>query len=351
MGPADRFYNFILENLHPNTQYAYLVRTQDLQKDGKNNVINVVRGQSIIKYFKTFPNTPAFPVVETEHKSHDSITLNWFPYTLSRDIVTYYRLHVYIVAHDPLMVEYRNYCLEPHENVHTTTSFAVKTPKPVKSCQEEYDEWSSRHGESIDAELEWKMYRQAICQSKQLDGIIYESKRYYCNKADDKRCSSDSTLDDTEEFGHFLHDFVTKNEPDKEPETIAETDRKLAYLREQSDFIKDHMYDSALSTGTVAGLLPYTTYIFQLRPCNDRGCGSYAMHSDRTDTIIEADNVENFSASADPEETTTIHVDFSAPKTPNGLTLSYEIEMQSVTDNKISVICIPHNLHISNNER
>lgn len=345
----DNYCKTTIKGLIQNTQYAYYVKTQNTQHDHNTDVLNDIQGQSNIMYFKTIANVPESPMVETMSKTHDSITLSWAPLSSSRDQISYYRMHMFAQLDSPDFLDARDYCLEPRTSTHqhATTNYEVKTEsvQSTQSCTAEYKEWTSRHGLSVESELEWRAYRKTLCGQIQLaqPSKPTDNRKYYC-RADDKDCVSEYVIDDSFQFNRVLEDLVRSSGD-------AETNEQIQRAAIQSDYIQEFFYDSTQYSATISDLLPFTLYVFQFRSCNDRGCSPYYMHFERTESNQHADDIVDFNASVDPYETDTIHLDFSQPIIPNGLTVAYEIDQRSIHEKKTNLICITRRNHFNNGQR
>lgn len=351
-----KYYKTIIKGLIQNTQYAYYVKTQNIQKDHNIDVMNEIQGQSNIMYFKTIANVPTFPIVETTHKTHDSITLNWSPFSSSRDQIGYYRVHLFTQPDEQDFLDDRDYCLAPRISTHqhSTANYEVRpnAAQSTQSCSAEYREWISRHGDSVESELEWRIYRQTLCRQQQSSqqSRPAENHKYYC-KEDDRECLSDYVIDDTVQFSRYLHELVTRYNDDDDDTGSGETNEQIEMAALQANFIQEYFFDSTQYSATINELLPFTLYVFQFRSCNDRGCSSYHLHYERTDSSLYADDIDDFNASVDSYESNMIHLDFSQPILPNGLTVGYEIEQLAVQDNKLVVKCITRKSHFANGQR
>ncbi|XP_055919059.1 insulin-like peptide receptor [Eupeodes corollae] len=86
--------------------------------------------------------------------------------------------------------------------------------------------------------------------------------------------------------------------------------------------------DAKMENFTINGLKHFTRYTFFLFACNDVGCGSYFMHTDRTAVVKEFDLITN-AYSCREQNNITYMVKFAEPPTPNGAVLNYLIQFHN----------------------
>lgn len=355
---TSKFLKTVLKGLLQNTQYAYYVKTQNIQNDHNTDLRSTLQGQSNILYFTTSADVPSQPFVETLHKDNQSITLGWYPFSGIRDLITYYRMHVFIEADDPVFMDQRDFCLEPRTEPHPQRAIGIELPvvneqpSTLQSCAAEYKEWVNQHGDSVDAELQWRLHRQKICKrlaveaSSIADVPSTENRKFYCRDNSDN-CLNDQTSVDTAKFGQSVHNFVMSFTPDKKIETFD----GIEYSLLEPNFVIESFFDNVDYNGTIHDLMPYTMYSFRLYSCNKLGCSPYYLHFDRTESMDEADVITDISVTHDTYDSSVVHLDFTKPSDPNGLTLTYEIEKHSLDDDNKTITCITRKQHELNNGR
>lgn len=354
---TSKYLRTVIKGLLQNTQYAYYVKTQNIQNDHNTDLRSTLQGQSNILYFTTTANVPSTGAIETYRKDHSSISMGWYPFSGIRDLITYYRLHVFLEAEDPEFMDQRDYCLEPRTAPHPQKSTAVEVPTVVnepptpQSCAAEYKEWVIRHGDSIEAEIEWRMYRQTVCkrlaeEARAADDRLSENRRVYCTD-DGESCLSDPALVETAQFGQLIHTFVMSFEKEDKVQTSDDIDSALF----ERNFVTERFYKDNLTNGTIYGLSPYTLYSFRFYSCNGLGCSPYFLHFDRTESVDAADVIEDVTVAHDSYDASVVHVDFKKPAEPNGLTLTFEIEQRSLDDDNTTVSCITRREHECLKER
>lgn len=322
------------------------MKIQVVPKENEGNALNVSQGQSEIKYFKTKYDIPTYPKVETYSKTSNNITLNWFPMTSEPEKVDYYKVDIYRQPDEHSLLDARNYCDEPRVDVHISHGDATASEKPKLGCAAEFEQWHKIHYNSDDLVHKWQSYRQSICSSEHPKNIDHRSemKKFLGNAkscADDSHaCWSDENIDSLR-FKREIHNFVhadNKSFEIKTPPSDENLVQRLTFANTQFN-------------ATITNLLPFTTYIFLFFSCNDISCSTYEFHFERTNSAIEADIISDVIVSIDPYDTHRIYVDFDEPKTPNGLTVAFNIEKFDWNTVNTTIDCITRQQHYDNGKR
>lgn len=343
-----------LGSLTQNTQYAYYVKTQVVPKEHEEEVLRVSQGQSNIIYFSTKADQPNYPSVETISKTNTSLTLSWGPMN-DDELIDYYKMDMFIQPDEHEFLDSRNYCLNPRVDMHVTVGIEVsESPTSVyQSCNAEFENWKISHPDSVDPEYEWRMHRKAVCteQAKRLahgqnSQILKYVQNHELRSCGDKKCTEKNDFESFR-FSRQIHNLLTASdrsefyvEPIVEPN---EPDFGINHIRSER-------FSNITLNATFDHLLPYTLYIFQFFACNHVNCSSYYFHYDRTESSIYADDI-SLIASIDAYNSNRVHLDFSEPPAPNGLTVAFQIEKHSLNHFKIETICITRKEHYDNGKR
>lgn len=313
-------YTVELTKLKPFTQYAYYVKTQVVSKIHEERVMNIVQGQSEIKYFKTKPNVPSTPEVETVAKTNNSITIRWSS-AAEREHIEYYKLILFIQRDDRAFLDTRNYCHNPRKDVHVSIGTEVKHPNDTHTnctidCSRRND-----HERSDDIRLEILKF----IENRFSNGCPWG----------DKECISDAGSNNVYRLERATNQDLLNND-----------DAVVG----QSQRVQLVIVNATETNTTVGELLPYTLYTMHFFACNNISCSEYFMHSERTESSIYADRV-NFDLSLDSTVANTVHLDFTEPETPNGLTVAFHIDKHDLANFSQSTTCITRKQHYSSGKR
>lgn len=302
--------------------------------------MNVSQGQSNIKYFTTKPDTPTCPIVETLSKTNQSITLNWYPAIYEREEITSYKVDIFIQPeHDYL--NSRDYCAFPRvDPIHVSVGVEVGDGSGgtfTQTCAKDYDDWRVYHPDSMDPEYEWRVYRKAICSKQSSRTGVWQKPL---------------SIGDLFRYKRGIHEYVmiNSNQSDTQLQPRIRTKRQDGKFDLGSNYIGAIMFPDTASNATISGLRPYTLYTFQFFSCNSISCSSFFIHSDRTDSSSFADDMK-FTIDIDPNDSNRVYLDFSAPETPNGVTVAFQIEKHDLANFNITTTCITRKQHDANGKR
>lgn len=108
------------------------------------------QGQSNIRYFKTKPAAPNYPVVHTVSKTNTTLHLAWYP-ILDNDLIEQYRVDVFIARDNHQDLDMRNYCTDPRIDKHVSHAVQLPTSQSAtyQSCNAEYETWQIHHPDSV----------------------------------------------------------------------------------------------------------------------------------------------------------------------------------------------------------
>lgn len=309
------------------------MKTQVVPKEHEEETLSISQGQSNIEYFKTKADQPNYPFVETMSKTNTSLTLMWSP-TFDNELIEYYQMDMFIQPDEREFLDSRNYCDNPRVDVHVSVGVEVnEDPSSVyQSCSAEFENWKIENPDAVDPEYEWRKYRKSMCAQRVSHGYNSQIMNYVQNHK--TRDCSDKKCVEKNDFESFRFS------------------RQIQ--REKLNLGPNHMYSKSFSNVTLnttfPNLLPYTLYIFQFFACNYVNCSSFYFHYDRTDSSIYADEI-SLKASIDPNNSNRVHLYFDEPKTPNGLTVAFQIEKNTLNDFKASTICITRKEHYDNGKK
>lgn len=329
------YYQTNLNNLAQYTQYAFYVKTQVVLKDHENDVLKVVQGQSEIKYFTTLAKVPTAPVVETKSKTNTTIFISWYPSVLEKELIEYYQVNLFIQPDLHDVLDSRNYCIYQREYVQVSDVVSHSFDKK-ENC-------SSTLKDSFESRIQNKTY----CAKHRAEMTKYfENKELNGCQQDDKQCNEEHINNDR--FTRGIHDLIRLHgDANLELETPKEL---ISEIVESQHFLYSRTFGPTAYNATIDGLLPYTLYTMQFFACNSINCSLYFMHNERTDSSVYADNVQLI-VSLDPTIANTVHLDFSEPKTPNGLTVAFQIDKNDLGTLSITTTCITRKQHYDNQQR
>lgn len=119
------------------------------------------------------------------------------------------------------------------------------------------------------------------------------------------------------------------------------------------NYVKSFRIESEFSMFSVNELQPYTTYAFEFFSCHSRTeCSPFYYHVDRTNPTVKGDDFNITDIQIYAEDKNVI-LEFTSPKTSNGLTLGYRVEHRIVGDHNSPIVttCIPALDHERANNR
>lgn len=326
-----KYYTANITNLIQHTQYAFYVKIQVVPKENEGNALNVSQGQSEIKYFKTKYDIPTYPNVETYSKTSNTITLNWFPIASEPEKVDYYKVDIFRQPDEHSFLDTRNYCTEPRVDVHVSRGVEIASETKTPACAAEFEQWRKSHYDSDDLENEWQLHRNAICSNRNPMNVDHQTEmiKFLGN------ANSDSLR-----FKRQIHNFVNADN-----DTFEMDGSQFG-----EHYLKTLTFSNTQFKATITNLLPFTTYIFLFFSCNDI-CSTYEFHFERTNSAREADEISKVIVSKDPYDLHRVYVDFDEPKTPNGLTVAFNIEKFDWTNFDTTIDCLTRKQHYDNGKR
>lgn len=313
-------------------------------KDHEDEVLGISQGLSNIVYFQTKADAPTFPIVETLSKTNTSITLSWSP-TNDNELIEWYKVDVFIQPDEHEVLDKRDYCLNPRIDTHISVGVEVSPSVVLQSCSAEFENWKIANPESNDPEYEWRLHRKIECaerasrlakEENQSQILKYVNNHNILNCGDDKKCHERTR------FTRQIHSFFSSDGSERNRD---DTNYDLG-----KHHINTYVYKANQLSATFNNLLPYTMYVFQFFSCNDV-CSTYYFYYDRTDSSLYADEVPSLTVSIDPYNSNQVHLDFIEPKTPNGLTVAFQIEKHDLSSYKVKTFCMTWTQYIENGKR
>lgn len=357
-------YRTNLTNLAKFTQYAYYVKTQVVYKDHENDTLNVVQGQSNIRYFQTDPDIPTAPIVDAVSKTNTSIYIEWYPAVADKELIEYWKVDVFMQPDDHKVLDSRDYCLHPRED--RQPSMGVEVTSQAATTNEKNCTYKSlpSNGESAS---DWAIEQRIECyrehdtdtdRRSELTKLLSAKKHYVC-EWNDENCPFEFIESESDiRFTRTIHNFVKKYDIDErtrydiafDPMTSTEDDL-IPEIRENPNFLFTKRFEQSAFNATIDHLKPFTLYTMHFFSCNRIDCSSYYMVNERTEPSANADDMTDIEVSTDPAVPHTVHLDFSEPKSPNGLTVAFSITILEVANMNITKKCITRKAHYENNKR
>lgn len=336
------------------------MKTQVVYKDHENDALNVVQGQSNIRYFQTEPDIPTAPIVETVSKTNTSIFIQWYPAVADRELIEYYKVDVFVQPDDHNVLNSRDYCQHPREDRQSSIGVEVTsqaspsekncTFKPLPANWESSSDWA------IDQRIECYRERDANNDRRSELAKLLNAKKPYVCEWNDENCPFEFVENESDvRFTRTIHDLV-KNHVDERNRYDVVSDptstevELIPELRQNPNFLFTKRFEQSAFNATIDHLKPFTLYTMHFFSCNRIGCSSYFMLNERTEPSINADDMD-FEVSVDPVFSHTVHLDFAEPKLPNGLTVAFTITIHDVVSMNDTKICITRQKHYENNNR
>lgn len=330
----------------PFTQYAFYVKTQVVLKIHEEEKLGVSQGLSNIMYFKTNPEAPSYPVVDTHKKTNTTITLVWQP-MFDNEWIENYKCDVFIHPDEHKILDARNYCDNPRVDAHVTIGTEVNPNSVYQSCSAEFEDWQIANPDSVDPEYEWRIHRRAQCAQRHSRRVREESQseimQYVKRHEIINSCGKeDEGCDDMSRIPRQIHSLL----PDDGVDRFRNTSSDLGIRH-----VRSYQFPYYQLNATFDGFLPYTLYVFQFFACNQINCSSYYFYYDRTESSIYADLIPSLHITTEPNDRRVLHLDFSEPPTPNGITVAFEIEKHYLENSNITIYCVTRKDHYANGKR
>uniref|UniRef100_A0A182TM38 receptor protein-tyrosine kinase n=1 Tax=Anopheles melas TaxID=34690 RepID=A0A182TM38_9DIPT len=312
------YYAYRLTRLKPYTRYGCYVQTY--YNESVNNATDPV-GMSDMVYFRTAKDRPTSPLrVHTARKNESAITLAWAILASEQGMVSLYQVDVFLQPDEVAKFDRRNYCTHPHQtrSVHSEqapgegsctrdTCWGCDQLEYEQELEEEEEE--DEEEEDEDEELTTPDDFFAEHTSSEDGGRIGGRRR---RKRSNERPGRRWVEDDFE--ANMLK--LLKVADAHEDHYAWRTRRDAATEIEFVNRLFYHTFTTDNYEYTVAGLSPFTRYVFQLFACSENDavyCSSYSLYSDRTNPAPYVDRV-NVSVEMKEQEMAPTGPELVAPK-------------------------------------
>ncbi|XP_039950648.1 insulin-like peptide receptor [Bactrocera tryoni] len=258
-------YIYTAKDLKPRTRYACLVKTFGLA--------DIHDTRSDLMYMTTRVDLPAPPTINIVRKNDVSLTvqLEHSP----DDVVTYYKLEVYNLTDNKLLLDHRDFCVQPSHMYHDKDTF-VSNDEDEDACCRRKEEEADDHR------------------------FVHNMRKLFeCNLDKMENCRPDTNL------------------AELSPGTVSPLN---AWLRKNLDA-------TSRNATIITHLKRFSLYTLQVQSCNEAGCGAYAFHSTRTNFSISGDSLESLMACR-VGGLNEFHVYFPEPQNANGMITSYVVHFR-----------------------
>uniref|UniRef100_A0A182M4K4 receptor protein-tyrosine kinase n=1 Tax=Anopheles culicifacies TaxID=139723 RepID=A0A182M4K4_9DIPT len=338
------FYAYNLTRLKPFTEYASYVKAY--YNESFNSASDPV-GMSNMQYFKTAKGKPNSPLhVRTVQKTDTTVTLRWEIVPSEKEMISMYRVDVFIQPYEQAFFDKRNYCTHP---LQPPTEHHEPPPQPASVCTEEaccgqkleYEKDLDDDDEDDEITAPDGFFGEQSSPDES-DGRIGGRRK--------KRSAEHGTPDPFERslmkllrMADIEDEYASRNR--------RETFERPVFVNRIAhwEFTTDN-YEY-----TISKLQKSTRYVFQLFACSEnitKYCSAYSLHTERTDPSPYADRL-NVSIETEmlPSASHTFGNDavnvkygssvfttyegrivlyFPEPTEVNGMTLAYRVEMESL---------------------
>uniref|UniRef100_A0A182YDQ9 receptor protein-tyrosine kinase n=2 Tax=Anopheles stephensi TaxID=30069 RepID=A0A182YDQ9_ANOST len=354
------FYAHNLTRLKPYTRYAFYVKAY--YNESFNSATDLV-GLSDMQYFRTAKDRPISPLhMRTARKNDSTITLTWRILPSEQAMVQQYHVDVFIQPDEQRKFDQRNYCTDPHQQ-----------PRPAH-----HDQW----------QWQWPAAAADVCSEESCCGQLQYEQELEEEEDEDEDEDELTEPDDffseqnsMENGGRIGGRRRRKRSVDASisfelsmlkllKEADTEVDHYERRMRRDADggeveLVNRVSYQDFTTDNyehTVAGLRPFTRYVFQLFACSENvtsSCSSYSLYTDRTNpsphvdrvrVTMETDAATNASTVVRMTHADRIVLHIPEPTEVNGLPVAYRVEVQAIngTDLKRRSECftrLQHELH------
>lgn len=282
-------YSYTINDLKPRTRYVCLVKSfglADIHDTGSDLI-----------YITTTIDLPAPPTINVTQKTDVSLTIQLEH--SDDDAVSHYKIEIYDLPDNELLLDHRDFCVQPSYMYHDTE---------VANRDEDDDACCRRKEEEADDHR----------------FVHNMHKLFECNLDKLENCARDTNLADVP------------------PDTVLPN---KAMRRINLD---------AASGGTITirHLDPFRLYTLQVQSCNKAGCGAYAFHWTRTNFSKSGDSLEKLSACR-VNGLNEFHVYFPEPQRANGVITSYVVHFRLYQPDKDTfrshIECVTRLHHAFNN--
>lgn len=342
-------YGITIDKLKQYTQYAYYVGTQAVNRENEAFVMNVTQGLSDVNYFEMPPDIPTAPKVETISKTHNTITVEWYPQVPDPELITYYSVDIFVQPDDHQLLEARNFCEHPRVE-------SASVPKQVKihhsSANRKCTLWEIATEMSLNRVNITAAERADAIHQRKVDCLLVRERNIYQQLVAtylEDHVNSDCEPDDTACENEY-NSFRFKRDLDN----LVEYDGNVSDWSDYSSIFSNHIGNMTFlkdeKNGTIDNLKPFTLYTMHFFSCNNvTNCSAYYLHNERTAELPEADNI-TFAVKMD-DAGNSVHLDFNEPENPNGLTVAFVIEHRDFANAKITETCLTRKQHYFNKNR
>lgn len=331
-------YNVVIDNLNPNTQYAYYVTTRVENVYVRDYILDVTQGLSEIDYFTTDFERPSQPRVRIVEKKADSLTFQWLSWITDYESIAFYYVDIFVQPDIDIFND-RNYCEHPHEDMTVTfgqfisedTSSCLGSKLPPGYSDKIFDEYGNRIKQNISVAdmAEWRYLRHIECSLWQERHSFDHQISIYMKSNMNQFCGSGDTHCDFANHFPDSTDYINGSDA-----SFFEDVKNTPY------HIGNRSMSSDEETFTVQGLAPFTLYTMHFFSCNrNLVCGPYYLHSERTAINPNADNV-TLLIEQDDDTRNTVHLYIKKPEQPNGLTVAFVIEHHDMNQVQSTETCI-----------
>ncbi|XP_055549654.1 insulin-like growth factor 1 receptor isoform X2 [Wyeomyia smithii] len=304
------YLSYNLTGLKPLTRYAYYIKTY--VADNSHNMTERRIGKSGVQYFTTKIAKPTPPLkVYTVRKTEHSITFSWKILKSEANLVQRLHVDVFIQPDDLNLLDQRNYCINPIRSVEESTD-STETCTAELCCSED---------EII----------QDVPDIADVDGDIFLRKKRSVQSAPEKSTFENEYSD---KFQDTMYSFLSESLPSNPTVSRSRRKRETEDLRNRIYF---HNFHADNKDFTVANLLPYTYYTFQLFACSAEEftyCSPYSIYSDRTEpspTVGQLDLIVSKQSNGSIQsDWNSIIVRFLEPEVVNGATVAFNVEIKSL---------------------
>lgn len=325
-----------------------------MNRENEGFVLNVTQGVSDISYFQMHADIPTAPKVETISKTHNSITIEWYPQVPDPELITYYSVDIFIQPDDHQFLEARNFCEHPREITPPITTGQIKNTQyslATRKCTL----WELAVEMKLTGNDISESERREALHQRRVNCLLMRERNNFENlvssflgdqEGSDCKSGNVTCEDNHSVFKRELEGRVDYNDNVSRWSDYSVIQKRSIFTNHIGNmtFLKDEQ------SGTIVDLKPFTLYTMHFFSCNNvTNCSAYYLHSERTAALPEADNM-TFVVRMD-DANTTVHLEFDEPERPNGLTVAYVIEQHDFTNANITETCLSRKEHNLNQKR
>ncbi|XP_068090235.1 insulin receptor isoform X2 [Hyperolius riggenbachi] len=320
---------YLMRNLKPWTQYAVFVKTVVYSSDDNSKARGAKSEIIYIRTNETIPSVPLDPI--SVSNSSSQIILKWKPPSEPNGNVTHYLVYWQEQPEDSELLDL-DYCLKGLKLPSRTWSPPQETDDSVKPNGTDTEETNKACCSCPKSEAQLQSEHVDLAFRKTFENYLHNVvfiPRPSRKRRDTSFGAANATAQDPLTPTPMSNITTTGSPDDPEPKKLSQ---KVWY---KESFV-------------ISDLKHFTAYRIEIHACNHQlalGCSVAAYVTARTMPEEKADNIDG---PVTHEITDNyIHLMWKEPKSPNGLTILYEVQYSRLGDTQEENVCVSQKQYLT----